>query len=140
MITYLPFASLQASAAVLDTNRLGRMPSAVLDIFKGIKSGSNHPAVKMWRDWPGPLFQFYLNSLDELRRRGYRDPKCNREIEKYYANSISKAVKPKRHFADVLHLSHRVQLWKKDPVHYAKFASDGQEFGWMKLQWPGEVE
>jgi hypothetical protein len=127
MQTFLPFASFQLSAQVLDRKRLGKQRVEVkqLLIAMGYQVGDtpgnrdsswrNHPACKMWAQWPGALAVYGLNCTVEWRRRGYKD--SLQESFLALSKSLPKTT-PDWLGWEAFHISHKSNLLRKDPAWY----------------------
>lgn len=126
MQTFLPYSDFKKSAESLDYRRLGKQRVEALQILRsllGIKDGwKNHPAVKMWRGHEQSLISYGLAICDEWIARGYRDSQRPvffemREMAK--STCGEKIVHPSWLGDDSFHLSHRSNLVRKNPEHYA---------------------
>lgn len=124
MQTFLPYASFQHTAEVLDRQRLGKQRVETLQIVKCLagdspgRGWSNHPAVKMWSGYEPALARYGLVMIDEWVGRGYRDT-CAGKIMAYFdaADMVDPAMPP--WIGDELvHASHRSNLLRKAPEHY----------------------
>lgn len=87
MQTFITDHNLKASARNLDQKRLGKQRVEAIQILRtllGLKQGwSNHPAVKMWRGYePFLLYRYLVSIMDEWKRRGYKNTKCDEHFEK----------------------------------------------------------
>jgi hypothetical protein len=119
--TFLPHADFAQSARALDRARLGKQRVEAYQILRVLLSLStgwaNHPAVKMWRGYERSLACYTLVMCAEWKRRGYADTIS----EKVYA--LLKLLPPQqrepRHFNHAFRESHRSNLVRKDPTHYA---------------------
>jgi hypothetical protein len=82
--TFLPSADFDETAQVLDNKRLHKQALEAWQILMVLteldpqnnrrvpKGWVNHPAVKMWRDHEGVLYQYILSMVKEWQRRGYK--------------------------------------------------------------------
>lgn len=77
MQTFLPFPDFSASAKSLDFRRLGKQrveaDQILTTILTGRKAWANHPAVRMWRDFPLALAAYRDVCIREWVRRGYKN-------------------------------------------------------------------
>lgn len=108
----------------LEAKRLRREEPNNLKGFKGI-AWANHPAVLMWENNPKYLRIYQLCMLDEwlLRRWGV----CLGDD--YFTGYVPK---PSWFTNEEIFKSHRANLYRKDPKHYAQFKGDdeGQGYVW----------
>jgi hypothetical protein len=130
MQTFLPIASFELSAQVLDSKRLGKQRVEAMQLVNSISPGngwSRHPASVMWR-W----------NLNALKR--YHDVMITEWVGRGFKNTMllynPRAYEMPIWFGDPLfHASHRSQLLAKDPVHYGQIGWDEQP-GEIPYQWP----
>jgi Pyrimidine dimer DNA glycosylase len=120
MQTFLPYASFQKSAACLDNKRLGKQrieAMQILNVLTGKKSGwKHHPAVLMWSGYEKALRQYLRVVILEWKRRGFRNSmRLPRKV------SLSPHQIPPWIGGRKFHASHRSNLLRKDPQHYARF-------------------
>jgi hypothetical protein len=132
MQTFLPYASFIKSAQCLDDKRLGKQRVECLQILKAIKDVNygwrNHPATKMWTDYPHAL-EMYMNAcIDEWVARGFKNT-----MEK--ANAPSFAELPNWIGNAELHASHRSNLLRKDTNFYKQY--NWKEDDSMPYYWCG---
>jgi len=127
--TFLPFASFEASAAVLDDLRLGKQRVETLQILRAIvfpsyKGWRNHPASAMWRGFTTALACYGLATCAEWVGRGRADsvaPMLREFIDGVPPSqaSLRKDGRLPPWFGDPrLHASHRASLTRKLPEHY----------------------
>jgi len=120
MQTFLPYADFRESAFCLDRLRLGKQRVEAAQILRTLRGESDgwkgHPAVLMWRGYESALAMYSDAMVDEWIRRGYRN------TMRLYRPHV--AASPPWLGDDRLHLSHRSNLLRKDPDHYARF-------GWL---------
>lgn len=111
--TFLPEASYEASAAALDTKRLGKQRVEALQIehvLIGLSTGwANHPAVRMWEGYLPALRMYKRACILEWVKRGFVN---NMEIP-----SIQFAPRP-WWYKDPLIDIHQGVLIYKNPSHY----------------------
>lgn len=84
----------------------------------------NHPAVKMWRKHH-ILFYTYLSAIaKECEKREINFIKNWDEINRIYRTQGGDFIIPKWLGNEKFHLSHRQNLYNKDPEHYFMFEED----------------
>lgn len=119
MNTFLPYASFSLSAACLDRARLGKQRIEVVQILKALREGgawARHPAVLMWDGCERALAAYGMACCSEWIDRGYRDT-CLEQL-----SVVGGELVLPRWFGDYrLHQSHRSNLMRKNPEHYAQF-------------------
>lgn len=150
MQTFLPYASFDASAAVLDRQRLGKQRVEALQIMraltKGSKGWSHHPAVLMWRGYELALAEYTSVICDEWTSRGYVDTCKEKTLHLIGLTPLDLEgcafwdhVEDPEWLGDpALHASHRSNLLRKMPSHYG-------QFGWtepddLPYVWPTNQE
>lgn len=141
MQTFLPYPSFSESAAVLDRARLGkqRVEAKQILIALGVPVGPhegnpqsqwrNHPAVRLWRGYESSLVDYAIHVCREWTRRGYTDTlteqfeTAGRWIRETFADisPSSVSLSPLWLGDDTFHASHRSNLLRKSPDHYARF-------------------
>lgn len=157
MQTFLPLPDFTESAKVLDYKRLGKQRIEAFQILKVILNPNptltytivngnyiftkakkvawiNHPATRMWRNYPSALCLYGIRICEEWIRQGYRDSllgRFNLEYEKFEENQIEipPFVKDEK-----FNSSHRASLLFKNYSYYSRF-------GWseepkMEYFWP----
>jgi hypothetical protein len=123
MQTFVPYGSdFTANAASLDYRRLGKQRVEGMQILNTITGRSNgwknHPAVKMWIDFPEALADYTIAMCDHWVSLGYKDT-CKAKI----LDALGHA--PKNFFVPdwlndlEVQISHRSNLIRKFPEHYA---------------------
>jgi len=117
--TFLPFASFEESAKVLDKKRLFKQVVEARQIIsclegEGSLRWANHPAVRMWRGYEEALKQYFNAMLYEWLLRG------GRSSYTFYAVDTSYEL-PWWLGWDVIHSAYRSNLLRKDPIWYGKF-------------------
>lgn len=136
MQTFLPYSDFTQIANCLDNKRLNKQileADVLIDLLDGVKDNSwkNHPAYKMWIDYPNTL-RYYRNvMLKEWLDRG----KNSNRIFRTYNSSIKY---PDFLYDERVIQSHRTNLLNKLPEHY-------NQFGWHNYNiqgyfWPCEVK
>lgn len=135
MQTFVPYADIDESAETLDNKRLNKQLLEGRQVYGIISSGRttggwvNHPAVKMWRNFDNGLFAYLTGIVNECTRRGISTEKnWNAICEMHEANwnRGSGVVMPPWWGDERVHLSHRQNLYKKDPEYYAYFVNDNR--------------
>lgn len=146
MQTFLPLPGFGASAATLDRDRLGKQRVEAKQILRALlptelrallppqpraetaptarreRSAPGwivHPATTMWRGYEGRLALYGRAVCLEWRRRGYRDSLLPQFVALIDAIGVGPA--PPWLGDPALHASHRSNLLRKLPAHYARF-------------------
>ena len=126
MITFLPFADFVASAVCLDRARLGKQRVETRQILFALAGFTtawvNHPAVRMWSGYEKALSNYGHAIVSQWMLRGYN---ASFQFALYDSPPTPPWLGDER-----LHLSHRSNLFRKDPVHYAAFACDSLPYFW----------
>lgn len=126
MQTFIPYASIDESAACLDRQRLGKQRVECLQILRclageGSTGWRHHPVMHMWRGHERALVRYALAVCAEWRRRGYRDG-CGDQIlalaGRHGWGQVMTAPLPAWWGRMDIHRSHRSNLLRKDPDHY----------------------
>ncbi|MGE5489236.1 MAG: MSMEG_6728 family protein, partial [bacterium] len=79
MQTFLPYPDFAATAAVLDTARLGKQRVEAMMILRYLRglyrfgSWRNHPATLMWRGYEDALRVYLYQMIREWTRRGHKN-------------------------------------------------------------------
>jgi len=134
MQTFLPHPNMEQSVRCLDMRRLGKQRVEALQIFKivaGITPESrwrNHPAVKMWMGYPGPIAHYMNLCIEEWVRRGYKNTMSLHPLDVY------KMQLPPWFGCEMFHISHQSNLLRKNYKWYS-------QFGWnvpndLPYYWP----
>jgi hypothetical protein len=136
MQTFLPYPDFSASARVLDNRRLGKQRVETLQILNALTNPSygwrNHPAVKMWKGHEQLLALYGLEICREWIARGYKDT-CLDKIQKFAPADLI-TTQPAWLGDEPFHASHRSNLLRKEPAHYAQFQwTDGPDLPYV---WP----
>jgi hypothetical protein len=146
MQTFVPYTDIRECAESLDYRRLGKQRVEVLQILRASmkvpgkegsswKAGqvgwSNHPATKMWKGHLSGLIAYGVAICDEWISRGYKDT-CRDKI--LQCGIPDEMDMPLWWGDEKVHSSHRANLLRKFPEHYA-------QFGWtedpnMPYFWP----
>ena len=129
MQTFLPYPDLEQSARVLDYRRLGKQRVEAYQILRALRGLSkgwvNHPATVMWRGYESALEQYLRAMILEWIARGYSNTMDIPDLD-------ITAQFPMWFGDDRVHASHRANLKRKDPTHYAMFDEDPN----MPYFWP----
>lgn len=146
MQTFLPYPDFAASAAVLDSPRLGKQRVETLQILRALVlpdyGWRNHPAVVMWRGRVPALVGYGLASVAEWTRRGFADSTAAQIAEfapqdagLTQAELADAGLLPSWLGDPAVHTSHRSRLVAKDPTYYRERfpAVDGD----LDYVWPG---
>ncbi|MDD3474421.1 MAG: pyrimidine dimer DNA glycosylase/endonuclease V [Candidatus Dojkabacteria bacterium] len=142
MQTFLPFPSFKESAECLDDRRLNKQILEAKEIYEIVANGktshySNHPIVKMWRNYPLALALYYNECLYQwkvVRKRNH----IYKEI--YIDRSVNVVIVLPDWLEDRrLCSSHRANLLRKDYSFYSKYGWDENlmEY-WKQPYWWGE--
>jgi hypothetical protein len=133
MQTFVPYADMLESAAVLDNKRLNKQLLEGRQIYsilanKRTKGGwVNHPAVKMWRNYDNALFEYLIAIKYECDERGISTEKNWDAIQEMYDWNWDRGdniIMPPWWGDERVHQSHRNNLYNKDPEFYAEFVHD----------------
>lgn len=129
MQTFLPYINYERSARVLDRMRLGKQRVETKQILKALREPNygwkHHPAVKMWAGYEYGLVCYGIDMCVEWRRRGFSDTLLDEFHE--LRNTIAKELTSQgkglpllpHWLGDKLTTSHKSNLIRKDPAHYA---------------------
>jgi hypothetical protein len=133
MQTFVPYADFNRSAAVLDNKRLNKQLLEGRQIYQILASGKtkgawvNHPAVLMWRNFDNALFSYLEAIKDECVARGIQTEKNWTVITNTHEWNYFRGTGftlPAWWNDERIHLSHRQNLYQKDPSWYGDFAYD----------------
>lgn len=132
MQTFLPEATFEASASVLDYRRLGKQRVECLQLLNALSLGPkfqrpsdkrivstpwyNHPACKMWVGYEASLIEYGKVICLEWIRRGYKDT-CLAKIGMFKKRFGSSCADPYWYTED-FRTSHKSNLIRKLPSHY----------------------
>ncbi len=132
MQTFLPSSNYIFASFALDSKRLNKQILECYQILKVLsengKAWRNHPAVLMWEDHEGQLYNYAWEMLKEAHRRGIKIDKNMENLKSLktkYENQwgwdkpewLSDKEKINRVVA-----THRANLYRKDPIYYADYA------------------
>lgn len=133
MQTFVPYADAKLSAQRLDKKRLlkqlleGRQIYKILSTNQHKGAWTNHPAVKMWRNYDMGLYSYLIAMRDECGSRGISWEKNWDAIQTMHDNNWNRGdnvVMPPWWGDERVHQSHRNNLYRKDPEYYAEFSND----------------
>ena len=118
MQTFLPYNDFKKSAECLDNKRLGKQRVEALQILKAIYiedyGWKNHPAVKMWKEYPHALMLYMNACIREWKDRGFKNTM-------QLADEDSFTLLPDWLGNSKLHNSHKSNLLRKDGKYYAQY-------------------
>jgi len=118
MQTFLPYKSFTKSAQCLDDKRLGKQRVEAMQILKSIYiedyGWKNHPATKMWWDYPHALAVYMNVCIKEWKRRGFKNTMS-------ILDEFPNAVMPHWLGDERLHDSHKSNLLAKDKQFYKQY-------------------
>lgn len=137
MQTFLPYKDYAESAESLDSKRLNKQILEGYQILKVLSGQSpsgawrNHPAVLMWKKSEKSLRKYVNAMILEAKFRGIKTDKNEANLddlealcgdiwgveEPFWANSGDKHI-------DRITITHRANLYRKDPEYYAEFYQD----------------
>ena len=133
--TFLPYPEFDLSMAALDTPRLGKQRVETLQVMRALTIAGygwqNHPVVRMWRGYRPALMAYQDATCDEWEARGHVDTcrlKTLIDLEAVTEDAAAYRAGtydlPPWFGSEEVHRSHRSNLLRKDPVHYAEMAHD----------------
>lgn len=144
MQTFVPEPSFIDSVRVLDRQRLGKQRVETLQIMKALaglsKGWVNHPATRMWRGYEYALLVYQHYTVEEWKRRGYKDTcwsKTQAVYDMFFDTSMYKSCDigmPHWWGDNRVHDSHKSALVFKDPVWYNTIYPD--VVGEYNYYWP----
>jgi hypothetical protein len=130
MQTFLPYGpDYSKSAKSLDNKRLGKQRVETYQILRALlgesKGWTNHPATRMWRGNEFQLYEYQAAVCAEWSRRGFKDT----VMESSKNLIMEKGVRPTYNSPEwtsnvALAITHRANLYLKDPIYYAKFEDE----------------
>lgn len=142
MQTFLPYPDFYLSSITLDNKRLGKQRVEAKQIMialekkrAGIKGGwQNHPATLMWEGRERMLARYGWHMCMAWIEKGFKD-----SLRPYFAHKHTEyCLQPlelmSRVFSPEFFDSHKAMLYRKDPVHYAKFADYAELYS--NYVWP----
>lgn len=145
MQTFLPYASFEDSARVLDRARLGKQRVEALQVLRAVTIPTygwrNHPVAKMWRGYLPALTKYALVVTDAWIARGHADtvrPQVLLFAPEVDALPQDALELPPWIGDDAFHRSHQSNLVRKDPAFYAElFPGVPDDLPYL---WPGETQ
>jgi len=139
MQTFVPEASFIDSVRVLDRQRLGKQRVETFQIMKALaglsKGWVNHPATRMWRGYEAALLVYQYDTVEEWKRRGYKDT-CFAKTQAVYDMFFDNinVVMPHWWGDNRVHDSHKSALVFKAPDWYSVIYPD--VVGEYNYYWP----
>ena len=129
MQTFLTDYDFATVAKTLDYRRLGKQRVECKQILMALTGAStgwrNHPATKMWRGHEEMLCNYALTMCEEWVRRGYKDTLTDWFCDAWQELHTSPPTRIWMDWlTDDLILSHRSNLIRKAPEHYAPLWPD----------------
>jgi hypothetical protein len=128
MQTFLPYASFDRTARVLDPRRLGKQRVEALQVLRAQfvpnYGWRHHPAAKMWRGHDEALAAYGVAICREWVRRGYADTVRGSIVEALEREPRRQAelrrlgLLPPWLGRPAFHRAHRSSLLRKDPAWY----------------------
>lgn len=128
MQTFVPETRFDWSVRVLDRQRLGKQRVETLQIMKALaglsKGWVNHPATRMWRGYEYALLVYQHYTVEEWKRRGYKDTcfaKTQAVYDMFFDTSFYKSCDigmPHWWGDNRVHDSHKKALVFKSPEWY----------------------
>lgn len=146
MQTFLPYASFQRSAAVLDKKRCWKQVVEAKQIINVLEGNStaweNHPAVKMWEGHIPELmvyFNVFLNTCKEVH--GIKTKYYNYTLSDFKGRRVLEdggfyMEKPWWLGNEDFHRAMRARLIEKDEAFYLPLFPDDKGFNDGKYLWP----
>lgn len=133
MQTFLPFNSPAKCAEVLDNKRLNKQILECYQILKVIstngKAWRNHPAVLMWEGAENELWDYTMAMVQEAEKRGIKTTNnvanlnaLQSQFQSNWGNGVP-AFKKNAEFKNRTLITHRVNLYRKDPYAYGVFSN-----------------
>lgn len=148
MQTFLSEPTFAESAAVLDNARLNKQlleGRQMLNALAGNQKGFlNHPATNMWRGYETTFVSYLRIVAMECARRDISAQNNWDAIAAIYMDNFEDSYteppwwKPSREKNRIM-LSHRANLYNKDPEHYAQYLSSAGFFAKMLADEPTSV-
>ena len=133
MQTFLPYVdNFKLSAQVLDNKRLNKQLLEGRQIYSALLGNTigwrNHPATLMWKNHENMLFEYLTAIKDECERRGIKTEKNWTEIVRMHESNYNRgsglmvpAWMRDEKLANKIEITHRANLFLKDPIHYFEF-------------------
>lgn len=126
MQTFLPYPEFEESAHVLDRKRLWKQVVETIQILNTLhgfsKGWISHPVVQMWRGHEACLTDYLLCMFYESVRRGIQYGERTHQHVTYFASfhEMRESISPPWLGNEILHLSHRCNLVRKDFDYYSQ--------------------
>ena len=133
MQTFLPQSDYRVSAAMLDSKRLNKQILECYQILNVLSGKSptggwrNHPAVLMWKGFERGLWAYVQAMVDEAKSRGIKTENNEINLNKLknlcwddWGNNIPDYFQDENKLLRIV-TTHRANLFKKDPLLYARF-------------------
>lgn len=141
--TYLPYGDFNATASVLDRDRLGKQRSQTFQIMTALMTGTgwvSHPATLMWRRYESALLEYQRAICAEWADRGYKDDLYAKTEELYLRNRKwdDEYTEPYWLHSEPFHLSHQSNLLRQDRVYYAQYFPGIPD--WANYVWPAPID
>ena len=144
MQTFLPYPTFAESATALDVKRLGKQRVEAIQVLRGlVRPGygwRHHPAVKMWQGYEEALVRYGLDVCDVWRSAGRADTcaatlvlDLGTTVVRTQAELAAAGDLPPWLGDELLHLSHRASLVRKDPDFYRPLFGDVPDIPYV---WP----
>lgn len=132
MQTFLPYDDFKFSAQCLDNKRVGKQRVEawqILNALRGLSKGwVNHPATVMWRGYEQALIHYGMVMSAEWQERGFND----NMYERFRAELETLDYDMPWWFGySQFHITHKSNLYRKDPVYYSEFADIGGDLPYM---------
>lgn len=135
MQTFLPYKDYNQCAEILDNKRLNKQILESYQILKVLSGQSlsgawrNHPAVLMWKNAEKSLRTYVNAMIKEARLRGIRTDGNEANLDALEAVSghlwgTQEPVWSQGSHVNRVNITHRANLYRKDPIYYAEFYSD----------------
>lgn len=147
MQTFLPYPDPRRSAEVLDDRRLGKQRVETFQVLRALTwpeyGWKHHPAVRMWRGFVPALVAYGLVCVDEWRARGRADATRAALLEFVGGREPDWDVLHDRGLVppwvgdELVHVSHRSALLRKERAHYEPFFADVPDD--LPYVWPDPV-
>ena len=134
MQTFMPYGSqYDKTAKCLDVKRLGKQRVETYQILKALlgetKGWRNHPATRMWEGYEFQLYVYQTAICTEWTRRGYKDTVLDSSKELILKYKIKPSIKtPDWINKPALTITHRANLFLKDPIYYINFEDEAKEY------------
>lgn len=139
MQTFLPYASFEQTARILDKPRLIKQRVECLQIYNALidpeYGWQNHPAVNQWREYEGALLLYALAISFECEQRNVADHKGLGDFFEDEITMIKSVDLPAWVHDERVHLSHKSNLYRKDSEYYFFWGDIGPD---VPYYWPSK--